>query len=414
MNVENIKANQQKLLDYLKSNNYQKDAYWLIKKCIRLVLDYGPEADSYMDVFLREVNEKGYKPNEPRYKALLCYMGNVMRFDLEGKFPDRKKHCALMPKTTTADLLNDEYKALWEQYCNQRDNSNLCKKSFNTRQGVLAQLLLHFQKCNAMTLSDVTEPVILSFFYDGEKHVRGKDYCFLVKKALSAIAEQCDDTCVKETIDKIISWLPHIKSGEKPYPYLKKDELDSIRAALENVDNKLTHRDRMVGWMLLYWGLRGTDIVALKKCNIDWNHDMVNLIQSKTGQPLSLPLVAPIGNEMFDYIQEERRCTDTDDTILMRKGLPATTLGSVSDIVKKIFKIAGVRQDGNGGGVRLMRHNFVTFLLANGVACDVVSSLVGHTSPTSLKPYADSDLDHLKACSLSIEEYKMPEDYFKL
>jgi len=70
--------------------------------------------------------------------------------------------------------------------------------------------------------------------------------------------------------------------------------------------------------------------------------------------------------------------------------------------------------DGGAKGLRVFRHHFVTCLLTKGVECEVVSSLVGHQSPESLKPYVDADIEHLKECSIDISSYPVNLNIFEL
>ena len=46
-----------------------------------------PEITSYEELHFLEVRQRGYKPEEGRYKSLKAYMGNVKQFDLEGIYP---------------------------------------------------------------------------------------------------------------------------------------------------------------------------------------------------------------------------------------------------------------------------------------------------------------------------------------
>ena len=128
---------------------------------------------------------------------------------------------------------------------------------------------------------------------------------------------------------------------------------------------------------------------------------------------MSLPMNVHIGNELFDYLTMERANAELEGPILRQQRSTDRSLGTVAGILSKIFKIAGVRQN-TVGGLRLMRHNLVTTLLGQSTACEVVSSIVGHRSPESLKHYADSGIDHLRACALSIEDYPMPPNYFSI
>lgn len=112
MDISYLKSNAQSLIEHLKKNNYQKDAFWLTRRCINLVLTFGPTAESYEEIFWNEVQQRGYKPNEPRFKAFMVYLGNVKRFHTEGKLPDRKVHGCLFPRKPLETQLTEEYQAL--------------------------------------------------------------------------------------------------------------------------------------------------------------------------------------------------------------------------------------------------------------------------------------------------------------
>lgn len=412
MDISYLESNFQKLIAHLEQNNYHKDAFWLTRRCVNLVLTLGPTSKSYEEIFWKEVKQRGYKPNEPRFKALRVYLGNVKRFHLEGKLPDRKTHESLLPRAPIEAKLSEEYQLLIRFHKEEQSSRQLLSdKSIYTRTRALVIFLSYLKGVNIVSLNDASESSVLAFFHDGEKQKRGKDFCFLLKKALEFIKTYHRQGPVRAEVTKIINWLPHIKSGEKPYPYLEKAEFEKIREVLLDEGNKLTHRDRLVGWILFFWGLRGTDIISLTPGNVDWKNEVVSLVQSKTGEPLSLPMNVYIGNELFDYMTMERSTAELEGPILRQQRTIDRSMGTAAGILSKIFKIAGIRHNAVGG-LRLMRHNLVTTLLGQSTACEIVSSIVGHRSPESLKPYVDSDIEHLKACALSIEDYPMPSNYF--
>lgn len=145
--------------------------------------------------------------------------------------------------------------------------------------------------------------------------------------------------------------------------------------------------------------------------NIDWKRDQIHLVQSKTGEPLAMPMNAAIGSELFDYITTERP-ENLLNTVMVAKSRPHGELKSLGSVVTKLFKKAGVRTDGGTKGLRVLRHHLVTYLLSHGVECDVVSSIVGHSSPESVKPYAD--IEHLRECSVSVAAYPVPNELFEI
>jgi integrase len=82
--------------------------------------------------------------------------------------------------------------------------------------------------------------------------------------------------------------------------------------------------------------------------------------------------------------------------------------------LKNVYNEAGVRTNGDRTGVRIFRHNLVTTLLGNQVPSPVISSILGHTTPESINPYVDADLENLRECSLSIDDYPVAKEVFEL
>jgi site-specific recombinase XerD len=334
-------------------------------------------------------------------------MGTLKVFDLEGKYPNGKPTGFLAP-ANLFDQLNEHYQNLANFHLqNGRMNGKFQKTVWIEFRAVI-NFYKHLQDNDAKTLADITPKMIHSFFHDGNRQIRGAHYCHLIKAAMKVLIMGHENRA-----KTIMSYLPAIKCGNKNFQYLSPEESAHIRECIEDHQNKLTTGERTIGRLLYFYGLRGTDIASLQFNNIDWTNDTINLIQSKTGYPVSLPLNAATGNSLFDYITKERP-QSKNKTILLTSKRPHLKYEQIGSIVNKIFECAGVRMDGGTKGSRVFRHHFVTYLLTKGVACDVVSCLVGHQSPESLKPYADADIEHLKECSIDISSYPVNVKIFEL
>lgn len=97
----------------------------------------------------------------------------------------------------------------------------------------------------------------------------------------------------------------------------------------------------MLGTVL---GLRACDIVMLKLTDIDWLHGEIRVIQSKTSNPVILPLTQDVGEALKDYILNARPDT-ADSEIFLRINAPHTRLAAavtVGEIYRDCCIAAGL------------------------------------------------------------------------
>src|SRR6266581_6802342 len=75
-------------------------------------------------------------------------------------------------------------------------------------------------------------------------------------------------------------------------------------------------RDYAMVVLAVSTGLRCCDIVALRLDQIDWRRDEIALVQAKTSRPLVLPLPAPAGNAVAEWILHGRPDCDVPEVFV--------------------------------------------------------------------------------------------------
>lgn len=100
---------------------------------------------------------------------------------------------------------------------------------------------------------------------------------------------------IKEPIqnqpDRFLVYIPAIRQHRKNIPYLKPEEIDAIHGALSRPDSGLCMRDRAIGMLLFFTGIRGCDISCMKFSDIDWEKEEIHITQQKTANGLILPIL---------------------------------------------------------------------------------------------------------------------------
>jgi integrase len=267
MDISNLQKNHQNLMSFLIENGYKKDSLWHTKRCIKLALEVGvlSEITSYEDLFFLEVERRGYKPKEPRYKSFKTYMGNLKQFDEKGIYPSRtRSNNRFLAPPSLYSQLNTTYQSAIDRHFKVGGLNGKREKTVLIEACAAMNFFKHLQNCGAETFQGVKDRMIYTFFFDGERQIRGKAYCSLIKATLRTELQ-----LYGEAVQRILETLPAIKSSRKNFQYLNTEESRKIRECLEDKNSTLTHLERSIGWMLYFLGLRGTDIAGLKLENIN-------------------------------------------------------------------------------------------------------------------------------------------------
>lgn len=176
-------------------------------------------------------------------------------------------------------------------------------------------------------------------------------------------------------------------------------ELAALRSTLSS--GGLTKRDTAVCRLLLETGLRGIDVCSLKLKDIDWGKDCISIIQNKTKKTLTIPLRASYGNDIADYILNERPQSKSD-YVFLKTFAPFGRLGtgSIYETLKKLEELAGIKKEGRPVGSRMTRHHAASSMLRAGIPMSDISAALGHRDPNIVSVYLSTDAISLAACTL--------------
>ncbi len=310
------------------------------------------------------------------------------------------------------NALSQYYKQMLRLYEEDSIAKGLKSGTYRSAISACSGLLLYFQNLGHKNLDTVIETDVLKYFCDsnGELRLSSSTKVNIASVFGANLGEFTDSA------RRILTYLPKLKKRRKNIPYLTNEETDAIQNVLLNSSDSLNLRDRAIGTLLYYTGLRAGDIAALQFCNIDWKNEVINITQKKTGTPLTLPLTIPVGNAIYDYISKERPASRIPQ-IFLSETVPFGRIasGTVCNAAGKVYLAAGIRQDqGCRRGTHLFRHHLATSFISSGICRPVISATLGHTDPKSLDSYLYADICSLNKCSISIEKYPVEEEVFSL
>lgn len=175
------------------------------------------------------------------------------------------------------------------------------------------------------------------------------------------------------------------------------EEQEKIASRLLSTD--ISRRDAAICLLSFETGLRSVDICNLRLGDVDWKHNTIHIVQSKTLKPLTLPLRTSYGNAMVSYLLGERPSCDVDYFFLSVKA-PHVKLKTTWHIVKAVVSSAGVETDGRLTGTRMFRHNAASSMLRKGVPLPAITEELGHRSQDSTMVYLSTDQENMSSLTL--------------
>ena len=152
-------------------------------------------------------------------------------------------------------------------------------------------------------------------------------------------------------------------------------------------------------------GLRVSDVANLSFDNIDWENSVISIVQYKTGNPLSLPLLPVVGNAIIDYLRNARPESDSKRVFLScRPPYGELTPGAVHNAIAVAFRESGIEFGDRHHGGHALRFSLAQRMLDKSTPIPVISETLGHTETDMTRTYVRIDLTHMRSCVLDVPE----------
>lgn len=200
--------------------------------------------------------------------------------------------------------------------------------------------------------------------------------------------------------------IPKIKINHNkkiPNTIWSADEISKILNCIDTSTN-IGKRDYAIFMLLTHLGLRFSDVKKLKFDSINWQMNILNITQSKTGKNVTLPLLDNVGVAIIDYIKNGRPNVDSKYIFLNRKDESFSPHFGFYHIFKKYLKLANIDISNKKYiGTYSLRHSLATTLLQNRTPLSTISGILGHTDINNTAIYLKVDIESLKECCLKLE-----------
>ena len=183
---------------------------------------------------------------------------------------------------------------------------------------------------------------------------------------------------------------------------------EQVKQVLEVIDrgNPTGKRDYAMILLVARLGLRSMDVKHLQLQHLLWADNRMELVASKTGQRLTLPLLPDVGWAIIDYLKHGRPQVDSP-YVFLRHLAPLEPFADddhLHQILEKYRRMAHVPLPSQRKrGFHALRHTLATALLSQDTALPVIAQILGHADVDSTAIYLKVDVDHLRACAVDPE-----------
>ena len=188
---------------------------------------------------------------------------------------------------------------------------------------------------------------------------------FLVSKNL------CTEKVVYPNKDKI----KIARGSEKEIDVFSDEEVERILFYLED-RSRVSIRDKGVILILLYTGLRVSELVNLKIQDIDFLTSTLKVV-GKGGKYREVPLKMEVSEGIKEYIEKERQAHkySSSEYLFLTQRAGKMDKDTVNKILNRKGKYLNLKMKPHK-----FRHTFCTRLLSKGVELTTVAKLAGHSN----------------------------------
>lgn len=178
---------------------------------------------------------------------------------------------------------------------------------------------------------------------------------------------------------------------------------DQVQRLLAVVDRQEPNGRRNYAMLLLTaaYGLRGSEVRALRLDDIHWPEDEITIFSPKTGRSRGLPLTRPVGEAILEYLREGRPPSRHREVFLSSRPPHAPLRSKINCWLARCFDRAGIKTPHRGA--HTLRHSLAVHLLRNGETLKSIGDVLGHRSPETTFIYTKLYFEELRTVALEPE-----------
>lgn len=369
-------------ISFMQSLGYKASTRKVVAQNVRCFLNSEDSSRLLTENSLYEFVNNRYDPmyQRSRYNSVLGACRRFFCYIYWGDF-SKAQH------VSETSCLPEKFKLLLDAFIYEHSIGN-CANTSTKKQTTITNFLKFLLDNGVHAIHELNNTLILNYLHEKTPETRACIRSFL--RYLFSYGLLANDYSV----------LIHITKRPKKLPTIYSEE--EIRSLI-NVftgDDLTAKRNKAIVLIIATTGMRSSDIVQLKYSDFHFEKKCIEIVQVKTGIPLSLTLDEETAAAVMDYYRD--RPGSAFENLFINQNAPFNPIstGIIRYVLRRAFAAAKIDVVGKQRGPHTLRSSLASAMVKSGISYEVVQNQLGHQSNSSLSYYVRFDIEKLRGCAL--------------
>ncbi|MEE2700419.1 MAG: tyrosine-type recombinase/integrase [Bacteroidota bacterium] len=177
------------------------------------------------------------------------------------------------------------------------------------------------------------------------------------------------------------------KTSKKLAVFVEEIKMDELLNEVDFGKGEKAERDRLILELFYFSGIRLSELVNLKKSDVDFSNSTIRVLGKRNKERL-IPITAYI----LDKIQALNSSNKSAFLFVSKKGEQIST----KQVYRLVNKYLAMVTSLDKKSPHILRHTFATHMLNNGADINAVKELLGHANLSATEVYTHNTIEKLK------------------
>ena len=177
------------------------------------------------------------------------------------------------------------------------------------------------------------------------------------------------------------------KTPKKLAVFVEEIKMDELFNKVEFGEGDVAERDRLILELFYFTGIRLSELVNLKKSDVDFSNSTIRVLGKRNKERL-----IPITPYILEKIKTINNSNKSVFLFVSKKG----TQISAKQVYRLVKKYLGMVTSLDKKSPHILRHTFATHMLNNGADINAVKELLGHANLSATEVYTHNTIEKLK------------------